>query len=506
MFEGFKKRQLDNLLSIKESEIAIRYLDIVEAQTLKSIDKLKDRDEDDWTDLGATSERELSESDSATLREQAAKFYYRNGHARNIIRLFEKYVVGRGFQVSPMSTIEAVAEVWKEFWEVNKLALKKKEVVRRVMRDGEIFIRYFINKADVLVMRFCNPDKIKDPDKKEAAEVRGICTHGIETNPDDVEDVLAYWYKGERIPAEEIDHHKILVDSDIKRGRSLIEIVAVYLTLYKDWLKDRMRLNKVRAAVALIKKVSGTPTQAANIATASRVISSQKTAPDNTGYHKAPEGVSVFTTNQGVDYEMASPNLQASDVRHDGRAILLAMATAVGLPEFMATGDASNSNYASTLVAEGPAVMEFEDWQDYFAIVFKAMFDRVMQHSLKKGGLPKQEKRMVLTIEKVEGVRTAIEKEETVDINLDCNIVFPDIVARDVEKETRALSLQKQEGWISNHTACASLDLDYDKEQEMILLEEENEVDEEPEPEDLEEEGEEEEEEKPPINKKPVKK
>jgi hypothetical protein len=37
-----------------------------------------------------------------------------------------------------------------------------------------------------------------------------------------------------------------------------------------------------------------------------------------------------------------------------------------GLPEFMITGDASNGNYASTMIAEGPGEREIEDWQDFF--------------------------------------------------------------------------------------------------------------------------------------------
>ncbi len=266
-----------------------------------------------------------------------------------------------------------------------------------------------------------------------------------------------------------------MVDSYVKRGRSFLEIVATFIPMYNSWLKDRMKLNKVRAAVALVKTVAGTQSQAANIATGSRVKTTKELAPDKTPYHRAPEGVSVFTVNKGVEYEMMTPNLQASDVHHDGRAILLAIATGAGFPEYMVSGDASNSSYASTMVAEGPAVMEFEDWQDFFAIVFKGMFERVINHAIEKKLIPQSETYSQKVPKEVDGVMTTVEKSVTEPVSIECNIVFPEIVARDIKKQSEALVLQKDQGWISNHTAAADLDRDYEAEQELIRQEEEDE-------------------------------
>jgi len=468
MFEGLKRRRLDQILGIKQTELAIKYIEQLEAETLKSLDSLKDKDEDQWIELGASSEKELSETDR-----QATKFYYKEPHARNIIRLIEKYVVGRGFQISPMSTLESVVDVWKEFWKHNRMDLRKKEIVRRLMRDGEIFIRYF-DDGGIIAVRFMNPDKINDPDKEDG--IVGICTHGIETDKDDIENVLAYWYKGNRIPAEEVDHNKIMVDFDVKRGRSFLEIIAPLVKMYNDWLKDRMRLNKVRAAVGLVKKVTGTPTQAANIAMADRIKTSKQLAPDKTSYHRAPEGVSVFTTNKGVEYDMMAPKLQASDVRYDGRAILLAIATGVGMSECMISADSSNANYASSLIAEGPAVMEIEDWQDYFSIVFENIFERVIKHAIDRGKLPTHEIYKKKMPKEKNGTTITVEEEVREPVSTECNIIFPEIVARDIKKLCEALVLQRNEGWISDHTAAADLDRDYEAEQELIRQEEENET------------------------------
>ena len=57
----------------------------------------------------------------------------------------------------------------------------------------------------------------------------------------------------------------------------------------------------------------------------------------------------------------------------------------------MVSSDSSNSNYASTMIAEGPAVMQFKDWQDHFAYVFKQIYRKVIENAIKQGGLPQKE-------------------------------------------------------------------------------------------------------------------
>ena len=315
---------------------------------------LDDSDEDDWIDLSGYGSRELSEDESQSLREQAAKLYYKNGHARGVIRLFEKYVVGRGFTVMPKDDVEQVRDYWREFWRVNKMERRKKEIVRRGMRDGEVFIRKFRDNG-MLVLRFMNPAKVKTPDTVRAENAK----HGIKTDPDDIEKVVSYYYKGDEIPADEVIHEKILVDSDVKRGRSFLEILAKYMVMYNKWLTDRMKLNYIRSLIGMHRKVQGTSAKAATLAAGYETT--KLTAPDGTGYHRTPEGVSVITTNPGVDYEFKTPNLQASDVQHDGRAILLALSAASGLPEYMVTGDASNANFACE--SEDTEVLTVSGWK-----------------------------------------------------------------------------------------------------------------------------------------------
>ena len=70
------------------------------------------------------------------------------------------------------------------------------------------------------------------------------------------------------------------------------------------------------------------------------------------------------------------------------QAELRAIASRLVMPEFMLTSDASNANYASTMVAEGPAVKMFERLQaEQIADDLEVMW-RVVANAVRAGRLP----------------------------------------------------------------------------------------------------------------------
>ncbi|MGC4005047.1 MAG: hypothetical protein QM811_18815 [Pirellulales bacterium] len=62
-----------------------------------------------------------------------------------------------------------------------------------------------------------------------------------------------------------------------------------------------------------------------------------------------------------------------------------AIASRLVMPEFMLTGDASNANYSSTLVAEGPALRMFARLQAEQTTADVAVMERVPAHG-ERGG------------------------------------------------------------------------------------------------------------------------
>jgi len=170
----------------------------------------------------------------------------------------------------------------------------------------------------------------------------------------------------------------------------------------------------------------------------------------------------------GVKYDMVAPNIQAADVQHDGRAILLAIATATRMAEYMVTGDASNANYASTMVSESPAVRAIENWQTFFEQEFNILFRKIIQSGISYGPLPTQSKKITTQVESGE-LHTI---ETKIPTNINCDVEFPTIISRNIKEETEAIIMQMNQGLISRETGRSRLGYDHKEEEEKIEKEE----------------------------------
>ena len=270
MFEGIKSIFLNGKIKYKELQEVEKQIEFrssifeKEKKFIESsyLDALRDTDESNWTSLNVKDNRDLPDAARISLIDQADLMYYRNGHFRNIIKLFVKYTVGRGFQILPDCIDPIVKEFWDNIYDINRMKKRAKETVNRLHRHGEVFIRRFPQKDGTTLFRFMDPRLIRDP--KEGANEH--TTYGIETDPDDIENILYFYYDGEKIPAEEVIYEKIDVDSNVKRGRCKCEPIMEELAMYKGWMRDRMKLNKLRSMVGIVRKVTGSPTQVQNIA------------------------------------------------------------------------------------------------------------------------------------------------------------------------------------------------------------------------------------------------
>ena len=70
------------------------------------------------------------------------------------------------------------------------------------------------------------------------------------------------------------------------------------------------------------------------------------------------------------------------------QAELRAVASRLVMPEFMLSSDASNANYSSTMVAEGPAVKMFDRLQHEMLGDDTELLRRVVGHAVASGRLP----------------------------------------------------------------------------------------------------------------------
>lgn len=330
------------------------------------------------------------------LRSRARQLVLDNPHARNILRLMESYVTGAGFRLSHQcregispedldlgSELSRQANrLWKDFLTHNVTHYSFQEHARRTWRDGECFIRRHPDHFWPPVVRFLDPEEI------------GACrafpdSQGILHDLDDPESPVEYLridpLKGdllERIPADEILHTRHGVDSNEKRGVTMLAPILNSLKCYENWVDTELQARKLQSSIVLWRKVQGSPHQiqsatAPNSAASATGTRSERFQPG-----------SILTTNQATEIKFLQPDTNFGDAVPLGRMLLLSVAAGVGLPEFMLTSDASNSNYASTMVAEGPAVKFFQSEQLFFTREFERLWKWVMQDAIEHGLLP----------------------------------------------------------------------------------------------------------------------
>src|SRR5438094_5172124 len=153
-------------------------------------------------------------------------------------------------------------------------------------------------------------------------------TGGIEYLAEDPEVVVAYWVRyggtgkdATRVAAKDIIHTKPLADSNDLRGIPLLEVVAKRLTNYDQWEEYRMILNKMRTAIALVRKIEGTSAQASALL-ASRASSRPQPRglePQTSAARREPmfQAGTVLNPSPGVTYDFLSPKLEARDASED---------------------------------------------------------------------------------------------------------------------------------------------------------------------------------------------
>jgi len=341
-----------------------------------------------WLAVGA-SERGMDDAQRNDARVRARQLVLRNPHARNILRLLEVYVAGPGLSLAHQlaghvertpgndALVQNADRLWTRFVESNDRHYSPREHTRRAWRDGECFIRKFESPAWPPLVRFVDPETIGEP-------VDGRGTQGILTHPDDVETPVAYFRvfedgrAAERIAADEMLHTRVGVDSNQKRGVTIFSPVLDTLTCFDKWVDTELTARKLQSSIVLWRKVQGSPQQTAGLADSAAAAGRREPIRPGT----------ILTTNQSTEIQFLHPNTNFGDAVPLGRMLLLNIAAGAGLPEFMLTSDASNANFASTMVAEGPAVKLFQSEQQFFAGEFNRLWRWIMSDAIAMGLLP----------------------------------------------------------------------------------------------------------------------
>ncbi len=370
-----------------------------------------------------------------------------NGHENRI-----SFIVGAGHtyraaikkgQAAPADWPIAVQAVLDDFIKTNNWQRRQQELVLRRDRDGEAFLRLFLAPDGTTRARFIEPGQLVTPPEQAADPAAAL---GILTDRDDVESVLGYFVDGQLVDAGEIQHRKANVDCNVRRGLPLFFPVRKNLRRAEKLLRNMSVVSEIQSAIALIRKHRrGARSAVEQFAAGSADVSGVNPLTGQQVNIKRYGPGTILDTNADVDYDFPVAGVDATNFIAVLQAELRAIASRLVMPEFMLTSDASNANYASTMIAEGPAMRMFARLQAEQLADDLAIMRRVVENAIVAGRLPRE----VLDAIEITGVP-------------------PSLAVRDQVQEAQRFQIEHANGILSPQTWSQRLGLDYDQEQANI--------------------------------------
>ncbi|QBD76173.1 hypothetical protein EPA93_09190 [Ktedonosporobacter rubrisoli] len=362
-----------------------------------------------------------------------------NPLARAIIEITTSFVLGKGVTIA--ANHKRVQQLLMQFWDDsdNQMAERVYLLCNELALYGEIFVRFFVNKYDGSVkIRMIDPSLIDlietDPEDIETPlrfhrrpVGQTIAVTDPPQNPPDLTklDTSSTNTQGEWFLArEEVMQFTINKVSNAKRGASDLATILPWLRRYKDWLTDRVRINKYKGAFLWDITLQG-----ADLKTIQR---------KRMEYGYPPEPGSVVIHNETEQWKAVQPQINANEAYEDGRAIKLMVAVGALIPEHFLS-DGTTTNRATAAEMGLPTLLKFQRRQRVMGTVLRCILDRVILEAQKAGKLGKS-------------------------IDTRYELIFPQIDVDDnqslgmgVQYVTAGLATAKSQGWISDETAMRLL-------------------------------------------------
>jgi Phage portal protein, lambda family len=400
---------------------------------------------------GPFSEQTLRELREQCRRLAATNEFAINGHENRV-----SYIVGAGHSYraavckgmdAPPEVPMQVQKMLDEFLHENRWQTRQQEIVRRVDRDGEAFLRFFVDHNGLTRVRFIEPDQIATP---AALAADPAASFGIQTDANDVETVLGYYVDDEFVDAGEVQHRRANVDFNVKRGLPLYTPVRKNLRRAEKLLRNMSIVAEIQSAIALIRKHRGASRSGIEQFVADNSVAGVSDPGHNSGrtrhYSQYGPGT-ILDAPAGLEYDFPARGLDASSFVAVLQAELRAIAARLVMPEFMFTSDASNANFASTMVAEGPAMKMFDRLQASIIEQDRAVMWRVVDNAVRAGRLPQDVSSLV-----------------------EIQIIPPSLHVRDQLRQAQVDRIAFDSGILSPQTWSQHLGLDYDQEQKNLAV------------------------------------
>ena len=431
-----------------------------------SRDSLYDDDGTRWSLLGSgnspggtsTAGPMISQHQLAEIRMQCRGLAVANEFAINAIENRISYIVGSGHRYravtrelpKPGERNERTEELCRrtqnfidEFIEINNWHDRQQEIIRRGDRDGEVFLRLFTDPHGMTLVRFVEPDQVFTPADRTDDPA---ATLGIHCSPGDVETVRGYWIDSQWVDVDEIQHRKMNVDANVKRGLPLFYPVRKNLARAEKLLRNMSTVAQIQSAIAIIRKhASGSQASIRRFVENRAETQATDASTGKTNYLQRYAPGTILDAFAGTDYQFPAASIDAGSYVAVLQAELRAIAARLVMPEFMLSSDASNANYASTMVAEGPAVRMFQRLQHAMIQADQRIMQRAIDSAARAGRLP-DDAALLVRIEAIP----------------------PSLAVRDRLREARADEILLKSGILSPQTMALRHGLDPQRESQLI--------------------------------------
>ncbi len=275
----------------------------------------------------------------------AAEAYRQNPLAFRIVELTTDYTLGRGVRLqSPDPAVQAFVDAWWAHPQ-NRMAVRQFDLATELSLAGELFVALHTNPFDGMTYLRPIPAALIDL---------------VDTDPEDVEREVRFHQVGAADggrwwSSEEVRHYAVNRLVGTVRGQGDLAPLLPWLRRYKDWLTDRVRMNKFKGAFIWDVELRGADRKA--------VLARQAELAT------APAPGSIVVHNEGELWKAIQPAIDAQGAEPDGRAMRLMVAAGAGLPlHFLA--EAEGSNRATAAEMGGPTLRHFERRQHYLGWMF----------------------------------------------------------------------------------------------------------------------------------------
>lgn len=468
-----EQRRIDLAIQKKKVELGKRIMENLDYldRLVDPMDRFRDG-ERLLMPLGTINDRRFGQN-APTIRSEVELQQYRgvgrllcegNAYAIGMMRNLRNFTIGRnGFTYRAVAKpaakdVDGVARlaaqtqaVIDEFIQRECWYEREQEAFWRSRRDGEAFFRAFhLADSGRTTIRMVEPEQVGAPPNITQA---GPWSFGILNRPHDVETPEAYWVKyldndgvaGEEVPACDMVHIKLNVDRSVKRGMTDFFAVDDIFEGCRKLTRNMREGAAVQAAIAIICQHEQA-SEASVVAYRGSQVDYSRTNPvtgRQVNYSKLepgtrldiPKGMSFAGTPAGEGAPIFIQVLQAC---------LRSICARWNAPEYF-TGDASNANYASTLVAGSPFVTAIQVEQTFYKSRFLQVMWIVLNNAVSAGLLP----------------------AAVLDL-IDIQVEPPEVAIRSRLEDAQVKQIERQNGVVSVQTWAASSGYDPEREQQNI--------------------------------------